>query len=245
MLDHASRCNHCGPLLHQALEDLAPEISPQEEARITALTSATPEVQRQLAATLCQQEDERDPRPARKTSRTSWLLAFLSLSRVAFATALAGVVGLGIMDYRLAEDLSSQKITADAQIARLQSQLTKRTPAPTETVFAADVTLDPGITRGLGQIKHITLTSGTEFVKVSLRLPDIPRQELRKQLFTADRRQIWSETSEPSNSERTNNVLLLLLPSYLLPPNDYQIVVSRESPNGLEPVSTYAFRVNR
>ncbi|MGD0162323.1 MAG: hypothetical protein ABSB39_07610 [Candidatus Sulfotelmatobacter sp.] len=49
MLEHASRCDHCGPLLRAATEDLNPEISAEEEDFIRSLPSASPEWQRALA----------------------------------------------------------------------------------------------------------------------------------------------------------------------------------------------------
>ena len=47
---HAASCDHCGPLLRAAMEDLNTEFTPQELDRIANLKSAGPEWQRELAA---------------------------------------------------------------------------------------------------------------------------------------------------------------------------------------------------
>lgn len=54
LIDHASRCDHCGPLLRAATEDLNPEISIQEQKRIAELPSARVAWQRNLARAMAQ-----------------------------------------------------------------------------------------------------------------------------------------------------------------------------------------------
>ncbi len=39
--------------------------------------------------------------------------------------------------------------------------------------------------------------------------------------------------------------LSILIPAYILTPNDYQIVLSKESDGGMERIATYTFRVSR
>ena len=48
-IHHASRCDHCGTLLREAVADLNGENTPSDEERIAALESAQPEWQRRLA----------------------------------------------------------------------------------------------------------------------------------------------------------------------------------------------------
>jgi CHAT domain-containing protein len=52
--DHAARCDHCGPLLHQAVADFATELTPQEEMQIAALPSSTAGWQRSLVGRMAQ-----------------------------------------------------------------------------------------------------------------------------------------------------------------------------------------------
>ena len=50
LLAHAAQCDHCGALLRDAVEDLTGECTPQEEAQIAGLASATPKWQKDLSA---------------------------------------------------------------------------------------------------------------------------------------------------------------------------------------------------
>ena len=63
LLSHAEQCDHCGPLLLEAIADLSDEPTPQEEARIAGLASATSQWQKNLAGTLSTVGSQ--PRPHR------------------------------------------------------------------------------------------------------------------------------------------------------------------------------------
>jgi hypothetical protein len=52
LLKHASQCGYCGPLLKRATETLTDEGTPSEEALLASLSSARPEWQQNMAATL-------------------------------------------------------------------------------------------------------------------------------------------------------------------------------------------------
>jgi CHAT domain-containing protein/cytochrome c-type biogenesis protein CcmH/NrfG len=52
LLRHAAQCDHCGPLLRDAVADLTGECTPQEEAQIADLASATPKWQKDLTRSL-------------------------------------------------------------------------------------------------------------------------------------------------------------------------------------------------
>lgn len=52
LMKHAAQCGHCGPLLKNAAETLADEVTPSEEALLASLSSAKPEWQRNMASTL-------------------------------------------------------------------------------------------------------------------------------------------------------------------------------------------------
>lgn len=51
-LSHAAYCDHCGPLLRQATEDFASELTSEEDLRLASLLSAAPGWQRAMAAQL-------------------------------------------------------------------------------------------------------------------------------------------------------------------------------------------------
>ena len=66
LLRHAAQCDHCGALLRDAVEDLTGECTPQEEAQIAGLASATPKWQKDLARSLitgARGSAPADPRP--------------------------------------------------------------------------------------------------------------------------------------------------------------------------------------
>ena len=192
--------------------------------------------------------------------------------RLALATALFGLVALGISYYQMAVDLSSERLQASTAISRLQEELGRQQPsvtgsrvnsiaqtqsAPTTPKPAAPsrspgkespiayLTLDSGMTRGPGQFRRIALSPDTEIVKFTLRLADIPQTSIQEQLLTPEQNRIWSQTVEPSALEVRNGALLVFVPSYLLKPNDYQIVINRETPDGVDRLATYVFRVAR
>lgn len=52
LLSHAAQCDHCGPLLRQAKEDFAADLTSEEEAQLAGLPSANTEWQRAMAARL-------------------------------------------------------------------------------------------------------------------------------------------------------------------------------------------------
>ena len=52
LMKHAAQCGHCGPLLKNAAETLADEVTPSEETLLASLSSARPEWQRNMASTL-------------------------------------------------------------------------------------------------------------------------------------------------------------------------------------------------
>ncbi len=88
-LNHAAECDHCGPLLRQAKDDFADDLTPEEASRITSLLSANTDWQRRLAHSIGTVREHTRPAPAPSTShgnRFSWKLPVLALAAVALAT---------------------------------------------------------------------------------------------------------------------------------------------------------------
>ena len=99
-LSHAAQCDHCGPLLRQAKEDFADELTPEEETMIADLPSSTTAWQGRLAAKL---QDAQAPLPILsppKDRSRSFLETLLAPWRLAFAAAVIGLILLGLRDYR-------------------------------------------------------------------------------------------------------------------------------------------------
>jgi tetratricopeptide (TPR) repeat protein len=93
-VEHASRCDYCGPLLHGAvakLTDLNGEITEAERKRIATLESASAEWQQRLA-----QRITGTPHSGPDRESTPWWRGWLAVPRLAMAGAsLLAVVGVG------------------------------------------------------------------------------------------------------------------------------------------------------
>jgi len=265
-LSHAAQCDHCGSLLRQAKEDFAEELTPEEETIIANLPSLHTAWQGRLAVKL---EDTQAPLPVLSPpkDRSPWFLgSLLAPWRLAIAAAITGLILLGLRDYRQRADLLAQHHQATTEIQRLQQSILQQstqiaeltgalrkssTPAPapgpqlTGNSQMAALVLDPGLTRGIGSLKRLTVPHGTDVAKITLRLLEPPDGVVREDLVTAGGQKKWSQELRAPESEKRINSLSLLVPAYLLTPNDYQILLSRQSANGFERFATYTFRVTR
>jgi tetratricopeptide (TPR) repeat protein len=116
LLEHASRCDYCGPLLRAAIEDLNPEISAEEEEFIRQLPSASAAWQQALArkmtgaaavqagenvaASVRETElrgiAERDTRSRIPSSSAGWLFASWTLWATPVAAVAVVAVGAAI-----------------------------------------------------------------------------------------------------------------------------------------------------
>lgn len=265
-LRHAVECDHCGQLLNQAAEDFLEELTPLEETQIANLSSSTAGWQTSLAIKLSGTQQITPNGPHAKGSWFSSVVASLTPSRLAFAAVLIGIVVLGIRDYSLTTQMSSQSLQATAgahqleqdvlqqkaQIADLNAQLSRpvlsaehASPQPAEQSSIASLVLDAGLTRSTGEMKRLSVPVGTDVARITLHVPESPDGVMREELLNFDRQKIWSQELRPSDAERTSKSLTLLVPAYLLTPDDYLIKLSREMPDRPEEVATYSFRVPR
>jgi hypothetical protein len=265
-LSHASQCDHCGSLLRQAKEDFANELTPEEETMIASLPSSTAAWRGQLAAKLQDAQPPIPVLPFPKDRSPSFVRSLLASWRLAVAVAIIGLILLGLRDHRRTADLITRNQQATAEIQQLKqsvlqqnaqiAQLTaesKRSstlapapePQPAGHVQIASLVLDPGLTRGIASLKHLTIPAGTNLAKITLRLSENSDGAIREELVTADGQKKWSQELSVPESEKKANSLSLWLPVYLLIPNDYQIVLSRQTSDGFERFATYTFRVTR
>jgi hypothetical protein len=262
-LSHAAKCDYCGPLLRQAKEDFADGLSLEEEANFADLSSGTRAWQQRLAARLQGGQSlaltlspPKHPWPWLLTSSLPW--------RTAFAGVLIALILLGVRDYRRVVSLSARDLQATAEIHHLEQSVLRQnariaelnaelrrsgtaapTPGnlPTGNVLLASLVPDPTTRGAIAQTtvpKRLTLPRA----RIELRLLDIPEGVVRANLVT--RGQIkWSQELQPSKTEQKTNSLSLSLPDYLLTPDDYQIVLGRDSLDGFERFATYSFRIVR
>ena len=114
-VNHAAECDHCGPLLRQARDDFADEVTPGEEALIANLDSFAPKRQGALSAKLSSSMvapkkaiPHLEPRPSR-------LGVFPSLGRlVATASVMALVVFGTWFAFHLRAAQSPERLIANA-----------------------------------------------------------------------------------------------------------------------------------
>jgi CHAT domain-containing protein len=102
-LNHAAECDHCGPLLRQAKDDFADDLTPEESLHVASLPSANTDWQRRLAQSLNTQglengpEDTRpEPPPSWRGQRFSWKLPVLATAAIAL-TVIAVSVGTRLL----------------------------------------------------------------------------------------------------------------------------------------------------
>ena len=255
-LNHAIHCEVCGQMLAHEAADLSAELTPQEEEQIGALSSSSADWQMRLAAKL--QSGGADAQTV-GPGRHPWFAAAVALftpSRMALAAAFMAAVVLGTQDYRLQDHLADHAQRTAAEIHRLelnsdqqQAQIAELTAQHATPAVAArpvaQLSLDAGLTRGSGEMKRLTIPADTHFVKITLRAPQSTEGVMREELLTVDGRRLWAQELQPSESESKAGTLSLLVPTYLLSPDDYIIRLSHQAATGPEEIASYSFRVPR
>jgi len=97
LIEHASKCDHCAPLLRDATEDFHSETSAEEQEFISHLHSASPAWQREIAQKMADTSNSQaDKKPAfalrhsdrRFTPWTRWALSIAAAAAVVTVTAI-------------------------------------------------------------------------------------------------------------------------------------------------------------
>jgi len=268
-LNHAIHCEVCGQMLAHEAADLSAELTPQEEEQIGALSSSSADWQMRLAAKL--QSGGADAQTV-GPGRHPWFAAAVALftpSRMALAAAFMAAVVLGTQDYRLQDHLADHAQRTAAEIHRLElnsdqqqaqiAELTAQhaTPAATASPVAQlaerdsiaslspSVTLDAGLTRGSGEMKRLRIPASAQFVRITLHARQSTEGIVREELLTVDGRKLWAQELQPSEAESKAGSLSLLIPTYLLSPDDYIVRLSHQAAGGSEQIASYSFRVPR
>jgi len=83
LLDHATQCDHCGPLLRNAIGSLTDEVTPEEERLMTSLHSAHSSWQQELSRKLSLQTS---PLPQVETAHAPWWHWLVNWPRLGFAS---------------------------------------------------------------------------------------------------------------------------------------------------------------
>ena len=119
VLDHATHCDYCGPLLRQATEDFVGELTSEEESLLAQLPSAQPDVQRELGRKLAVTQ-----RPAIASKRFVFPIALDRLTATLTPTRWIYAAGALIAAAALGSWLvvRSWKPSADQLIAQAYSE---------------------------------------------------------------------------------------------------------------------------
>jgi len=106
-LNHAAKCEHCGPLLREAAADLAEELSAEDEKRINQLRTASPEWQRGFAQQLSM--------GARPSGAAPWWKSIFTLPRLALAAGLVSAAAFALwLSISFSKTPSADRLLAQA-----------------------------------------------------------------------------------------------------------------------------------
>jgi len=110
LMKHAAQCGHCGPLLKHAAETLSDEMTPSEETLLASLSSASPEWQQNITATLRRSVREQSQNIPWWRGVFVWLSPAYAFAGIA-VVAIAAWIGLGMLHPPSAEQLLAQAYT--------------------------------------------------------------------------------------------------------------------------------------
>jgi CHAT domain-containing protein/cytochrome c-type biogenesis protein CcmH/NrfG len=110
LMTHAAQCGHCGPLLKNAAETLADEVTPVEETLLASLSSARPEWQRNMASTLRGNVKDAQQKPSWWRALVTWPTPAYGLAAIA-AVAVVAWMGIRALQPASAEELLAQAYT--------------------------------------------------------------------------------------------------------------------------------------
>jgi len=110
LMKHAAQCGHCGPLLKNAVETLADEVTPREETLLASLSSARPEWQKNMGATLRGSAEGRQYEPSWWRGIFAWPSPAYAFAGFA-AVALVAWIGVRTLRPPSAERLLAQAYT--------------------------------------------------------------------------------------------------------------------------------------
>ena len=121
-MDHAIQCDHCGPLLKAATEDLASDASPQEAVQIDALSVAAPDWQRTTARRLAGSFGPRIDKPTTRPmpARARWF-TWPGAAASGLAVIVIGAVALWTL--RPSPQETGERLLADAYTQRRTLEL--------------------------------------------------------------------------------------------------------------------------
>ena len=136
LVKHAAACDHCGPLLREALLDFEDELAPAEEMFLNQLESNNSEWQRQLALDICRSQP--------RQSFVAWLQQRFGhgsgLWRWAYGGAVAVFVSVIMLGLRLFQETPVDTLLATAytQQRTIELRIPKAGYAPVRLTRSAN-----------------------------------------------------------------------------------------------------------
>jgi hypothetical protein len=104
--------------------------------------------------------------------------------------------------------------------------------------------LAPGLFRGAGELERVLLPSGLTLVRLLLDIGVDDCESYRAALHDAEGGELWTQSQMTAETSGERTVVVLTLPSQLLPRGDYHLRLSGLSTGGdFELVARYYFRV--
>ncbi|HET9280936.1 MAG TPA: hypothetical protein VFR24_03135 [Candidatus Angelobacter sp.] len=224
---HAAACNHCGPLLREYIEDFSDSFTPEEQAVLDQLSSASPKWQRQTARKMLGQ-GRKDPAPVpardwRRFFSWKWMMV----------PALPAVALLVVGTWYLQRDTPEKVAKLEAQAFTAQRTTEMRVPYAAHADFKqkrsgdnpSRSTLPPSLNQAADKIaKHLQ------------REPDDPQWlMLSARLDLWD----WNYKSALSTLEKITDPQIAESPEYLMTRSFAlyeQSEISKESQGYLEAV---------
>jgi hypothetical protein len=103
--------------------------------------------------------------------------------------------------------------------------------------------LAPGLFRGAGELERVLLPSGLTLVRLLLDIGVDDCESYRAALHDAEGGELWTQSQMTAETSGERTVVVLTLPSQLLPRGDYHLRLSGLSTGGdFELVARYYFR---
>lgn len=256
-LDHAARCDSCSRLLREAMEDLQGPIDPEEQRRLAELEKLADTWARRAQALFRRANASERVGQGHSRERGSAIVALLSRHRIALGGAVFACLALGVL-YRHSLDLAQQVRDSRASISRLEEDLRRQTHRASDlsagmkdqrasaelgAIKIAKLSLVPGLTRGRGVVARLELPAETRYVEVTVESVDVRDGFASATLTTVEGQRRWSEEFPVSPGDVKDRRVSFVIPAESLPPNDYEVSLSQDSPNGKHELAVVTFRV--
>jgi tetratricopeptide (TPR) repeat protein len=206
---HAATCSRCGPLLQEYIEDFSDESSPEEQAFLSQLRTASPEFRQQKAREMFKQEIlKKNPVIPEPVPATDWRTFFSWKWMMVPATAAITLITVGI--WYLQRDTPEKVARLEAQGYTQQRTVEMRVPYAAYADFnqkrSGDIPSRSALPPSLNQ-------AADKIAKHLEKEPDDPQWlMLSARLDLLD----WNYKSALSTLEKINDARIVGSPEYLM-----------------------------